>query len=691
MKSNIEKQKFAKVVSLLGAFNYDVGFMMGEKRLNEIHSELIKRFALVAETAKVGTGRLFLDVINNTSYENMMKKDFEHNLESVIVFGKTYMELSEHDKEHAKDLQILGESSHFSRIMDVDDIEDKKRVGVPDAGNQRMVRMLMNVVRYREDLGLKNYWPLADKILIDTKADYSVPTSPVLERSSYPHVGVVIFASDPKIADSVMSIFERLICSYPLEVCFVLIEEWLMNNRIIDKNISISCVQILNENDLYKIKLGSLGGSTFIVGNEKNTKIVDMHKKSKTIYVGQIDAQIEHSFEEIIVEPYTHVLAFPGIVTINSEQDVHSLLLLQKNKIQKILKNDVNEEKFNVVSLKVNPKKITSFTYFEWDKNHINAQLEDFFKKIEALQPEIVNIQYGHIHSDREPSKDQEVGAFIARQLVERFSTKNIKIVSMPMVDNYHVNDRIDIKAWINFLEKHSGVPTTEPTYEAALITRHLADEVLYSLQKNKPLKVNNIGGNVYYDAGEHCRIELYDGVGEDNDLVGRMGCVPFEVGFEIYRLNPELANKGYRDYILESFPNSLVAKWWRKNPNLSYQQLITENVYTLKPKDRIEVKKQKNIEIDIPYKEKKLKKSTTITENIFNKTDLSKVVLLNVMENFYNAQHAKFSTLWNDCSLPTINLWRIGFNRYKGTIEILGTDIDKKTYQNIIGRQDVA
>lgn len=682
-------KKFAKVVSLLGAFNYEVGLMMEKDKLNEIYLELIKRFALVAETAAEGAGSLFLETINQTPYEKILKKSFEYNLESIIVYGKKFNQLLPKDRAHVKDLQIIGESSHFSRIMDVDDIKDKKLVGVPDAGNQRMVRMLLNVVRYREDLGLKNYWPLTDKILVDTKPDYSIPFSPVLERSSFPYIGVVIYANEQKIASNLVTIFQRLICSYPLEVSFVLIEEWLMNNRIMDKDISINCIQILNENNLYKIKLGSLGKGTFIVGTDKNNRIIEIHENKENIAVGQLDGQVKHSFLELIVEPYTQILAFPGIVNIDRMEDTNLLLSQQKSKTQKKLKQNGKNNEFNFVSLKINPKKITPIVYFKWDKDHINRQLDDFFQTIEAINPEIINIQYGHLHSDREASKDQEVGAIITQQLVEQFNKREVKIVSMPMVDNYHVADRIDLKAWINFLEKHSNVITTEPTFESALITRHLADEVLYSLQKNDNSKVKNIGGNVYYDAGDHCRIELYDGVGEDYNLAGRMGCVPFEIGYELYRLNPELASKSYRDYILNNFPNSLIARWWKKDITMSYQQLIAANIYCLEPRDRIEVKKQKDLEIDVPYKDKVLKKNGSIVEDIFNKTDLSKIVLIHVMENFYNAQHAKFSTLWNECSLPKLNLWRIGFNRYKGSIEILDTNIDKKAYQKIVGQQN--
>ena len=102
-----QRKKMAQIVSLLGAFNFDVGMAFEDVKLRRIYNELVKRFALVAETAGGGAGNIFYDSITNASFEETLQKKFQYDLESIIVFGKYYGDLSMLYKNKAENLQIV--------------------------------------------------------------------------------------------------------------------------------------------------------------------------------------------------------------------------------------------------------------------------------------------------------------------------------------------------------------------------------------------------------------------------------------------------------------------------------------------------------------------------------------------------------------------------------------------------------
>ncbi|MBI3366689.1 hypothetical protein HY041_03620, partial [Candidatus Roizmanbacteria bacterium] len=145
----------AMFVHRLGAFNFDVCLTMPAEKLHETYTKLVKRLALTAEAAETGAGEQFYQLVRGLNEEQLSNETVVMpQFEALLVYGKPYDQLGDREKKVCDMYQIANEQSHFSRIMDTNELlaDIKRIVGTADAGDALVVRMMANAARYRKDL-----------------------------------------------------------------------------------------------------------------------------------------------------------------------------------------------------------------------------------------------------------------------------------------------------------------------------------------------------------------------------------------------------------------------------------------------------------------------------------------------------------------------------------------------------------
>lgn len=656
-------EKEAALVALLGAFNFEVALSLEPAQLHQVYTQLVKRLALVAETAAAGGGEHLFHLVARLSAESLRRPKLEvmPEFEAVLLFGRPLVQLDEAQRKMAAEAQISDEQSHFSRIMDVDDLAGVKRqVGMADAGDPRIARMLMNVARLREDLGVVVYPPLPHQALVET-ANFRNPKAPFITRTRYPYLTCVISAGTGGLARDLMKIFGKLIVHYPLDIVFVMMEEWLMRNGVADSEVSFTAAQLVRKSDReYEARLVGVGGGAAVIRSGDSSLTYRFATRGQEygegeLAVGRPDFQQPYLRWMVSVQPGDEVFVFPvardleGVEPkkLNRAQEASFMVSATKHKIQRT---------------------------FAWTDAYVQEHLATLVEEIARIAPDRVTIQFGHVHGDREPGQDQVVGAQITRALARALQSRGISGLEFhPLSDNYHVIDRLDFRKWIALLEEHSGFKVTEVQFEDALISRCLGDALIARIYRRHPELLVHQGGNHYLrPAGrEDMLVELYDGVPRP-EIKGRQGCVPFQLGFELYRLNPDWMNAAYRRYIMQMYPESLVAAWWADWPEATYQQLMLKHVYLLPSAQRMELKARVDEEIDRPYGAKCASGQALFLEDLLAAAATEKVVLLHVLEGFYDGQERKSTAMWQACEMPKVHQWRVSFNRHTGELQAL-------------------
>jgi len=671
-----EKEKEALFVAAAGAFNFPVGMAMDDPRLHRIFQMTVKSYALLAELAKTGSGQKVYKLIEETSARDMARdsvilefieeqgrfpkpeefKEFQEEvipkisfeiepsnqlsvlprLESLIVFGKDYEDLSPKEREIADRCSLLDEIRHFARIMDIDALAEEKRiVGEAVAGSTRLLRMLGVAIDYRRRLNLIK----PSSIAFEKEAEPAVCKGEIayFARQNPPYVAALVSASWPKLAREMIDILRNLVAQYPLEMSIALLEDWLCE-REPDPKASITACQIIPSSEEFELEIIGIGGGKVKIEGERET-IIEC-KKVKEAEIGRYD------FQQPIYRERIKVRAGETISFIPAQKDFVA---------QRVI---------------IDPRRYKPIKPFEWNNEYIKQCLQPLFEEILQRQPERVIVEFGHIHSNRvSPGPEQFTAAKIARVLVEFLKEHGIPFETLVLIDNYHVYDILDYPKYLKELSDAFGEKISKITFEASLLTRKIGDEIISSIWKKYPDKILFVGGNMYLKVGGGRLIELYDGIG-DGSKPGRQGCVPFEAGEEIRRLNPKLASALFKKWVLENWPNSIIAKWWSESPEDDFDTLTYKKVYLENPEKRAE-KKQKMEEIDRPFKEKiGPDKETPFLKEILGKTDVGKVISIDILEGEYTTQFEKFAQYMALAGLP-LNYFRIAFKQQTGMVKI--------------------
>ena len=152
--------------------------------------------------------------------------------------------------------------------------------------------------------------------------------------------------------------------------------------------------------------------------------------------------------------------------------------------------------------------------------------------------PDLVSIEAGHIHLDRDLDVDQDTGAAIGAALHDLLSRRQDRPpVLTPMMDDDHVLVRLTPTVYRRFLRRTFGTAPMHLICESSPIIRAIVVALYQRLRSSRLANhVQRRGGNLFLplEDGTHC--ELFEGIDGSAPITG---CVFFEVALLIYRSAP--------------------------------------------------------------------------------------------------------------------------------------------------------
>ncbi|TMQ90011.1 hypothetical protein ETD83_37330 [Actinomadura soli] len=152
--------------------------------------------------------------------------------------------------------------------------------------------------------------------------------------------------------------------------------------------------------------------------------------------------------------------------------------------------------------------------------------------------PDLVSMEAGHIHLNRDLDRDQDAGAAIGAVLHALLAGRQAKPpVLTPMMDDDHVLIRLTPDTYLRFLRRAFPAAPMHLICESSPIIRAIV-VALYKRLRESPLthRLQMRGANLFLPLqdGSHC--ELFEDI--DGDPI--TGCVFFETALLIYRSAPD-------------------------------------------------------------------------------------------------------------------------------------------------------
>lgn len=166
------------------------------------------------------------------------------------------------------------------------------------------------------------------------------------------------------------------------------------------------------------------------------------------------------------------------------------------------------------------------------------------------VNDEILSIECGHIHLDRDIDMDQEFGMAIGSAVFQYLTQRQFPPYLAPMIDDDHVLIQLKPEQYFEFfLQKIGGEDISfELIPESSPIIRAITTALYARLQSSENFKfVEQQGGNLYLHVDSHITCELFE------DFHGRCdnGCVFFEVALLLFRSAPQF----FSEYFHRRFP----------------------------------------------------------------------------------------------------------------------------------------
>jgi hypothetical protein len=161
--------------------------------------------------------------------------------------------------------------------------------------------------------------------------------------------------------------------------------------------------------------------------------------------------------------------------------------------------------------------------------------------------PDVVSMEAGHIHLDRDLDVDQETGAVIGAALLGLLGERQTRpLVLTPMMDDDHVLVRLAPATYQRFLRSIFGDVPIHLICESSPIIRSIV-VVLYQRMNNSRLanQYARRGGNLFLPLGDGSHCELFEGVDGDTPITG---CVFFETALLVYRTAPARFDQYFTD-----------------------------------------------------------------------------------------------------------------------------------------------
>lgn len=157
--------------------------------------------------------------------------------------------------------------------------------------------------------------------------------------------------------------------------------------------------------------------------------------------------------------------------------------------------------------------------------------------------PDVVSIECGHIHLDRDLDVDQEVGARLGATASEVLAGRQCRgPVYTPMVDDDHVLVRLRPQEYRTFLQPYVGDSPMHLIVESSPIVRSVVTALWRRMQEHGMSGRTRVrGANLFLrlgDGGEFCELfENYQHQGGPGPAL--TGCVFFEAALLVYRTAP--------------------------------------------------------------------------------------------------------------------------------------------------------
>jgi hypothetical protein len=161
--------------------------------------------------------------------------------------------------------------------------------------------------------------------------------------------------------------------------------------------------------------------------------------------------------------------------------------------------------------------------------------------------PELVSMEAGHIHLDRDLDIDQETGAAIGAALLDLLDKRQTLPPALtPMMDDDHVLVRLTPATYQRFLRSTFGDASMYLICESSPIIRSIV-VALFQRMNNSRL-ANRFalrGGNLFLPLGDGRHCELFEGLDGDAPITG---CVFFEIALLTYRTAPARFDRYFAD-----------------------------------------------------------------------------------------------------------------------------------------------
>lgn len=152
--------------------------------------------------------------------------------------------------------------------------------------------------------------------------------------------------------------------------------------------------------------------------------------------------------------------------------------------------------------------------------------------------PDLVSLECGHIHLDRDLDVDQEAGAAIGAALLQTLAQRQARPpILTPMMDDDHVLIRLTPRAYRRFLEHTFDAAPMHLICESSPIIRSIV-VTLFEKMTNSGLanRFRRRGANLFLPLADGTHCELFEDIDADTPITG---CVFFEAALLIYRTAP--------------------------------------------------------------------------------------------------------------------------------------------------------
>jgi hypothetical protein len=204
--------------------------------------------------------------------------------------------------------------------------------------------------------------------------------------------------------------------------------------------------------------------------------------------------------------------------------------------------NDIHSEESGEFTIKLQSEALLCSLTITPEPEKRPAELQAMAERCVPLWddykgPEVVSIECGHIHLDREIDVDQEAGVTIGREIYQHIRRGQERVPSLtPMMDDDHVMVKLSPREYAEFLRRFLPGRHFYLIPESSPIIRSIA-AVLYARIKLLGLDESLAlrGGNqfILLENGNYCEII------EDISGTCTTGCVFFETALLAYRCAP--------------------------------------------------------------------------------------------------------------------------------------------------------